>query len=216
MENLKINKMTLFVVFLIVIIAISLLAVNIFKNSESTPNNDPQPSPNNTPSNIPNNIPSDIPNNTPSNAQLNNAGYLGESKLFLVSANASYGVYSANAALSGGTFDNKECFVITAIIRSDYTAEELQTLDIIPGGTHSGRVYFAVSATLYDGTSQVPTNDVTGAIVGSMSSPLGVPQWSIYCGEIRIVEIYLVINTQSIDNYSLNLKMIDLSGLPIP
>ena len=76
-------------------------------------------------------------------AQLNNVGYLGESKLFLVSANVSYGVYSASAPWSGGTFDDQDCFVITATIRNDYTVEELQALDnsIYPTG-HPGKAHF--------------------------------------------------------------------------
>jgi len=209
MEKLKKGNV-LFVVLLIVIIAVSLLTVNVFKNSQSTSNNAPQSSPQNTPSNT--------PQNTPSNAQLNNAGYLdyreSETKLFLVSANASYGVYSANAAWPGGTFDGQDCFVITATIRSDYTLEELQALSVHLTGT--GRVCFAVRVTLYDGISQVSANDVTGAIVGSMSPPLGVPQWNLRYGETDTVEIYMATNNKNIDNYSINLIILDLSGLPIP
>ena len=191
MRNLKRTKWIPLVVLIIVVIVVSLLAINHLQtSSSSTPSNTPQVS----------------SSSTPSNASLNNAGYLEyrdqESKLFLVSANASYGVYSANATWSGGTFDNRDCFVITATIRNDYTNPE--------------RVYFAVSATLYAGSSKVSANDVTGAIIGSMSPPLGVPQWSIRCGETDTVEIYLATNNKNIDIYSINIIILELSGLPIP
>ena len=216
-ENMKMGKMIAFVVLIIIALAVSLCIINIFqKSSHDTVSNVPSSFPTSTVSNVP----SSSPPNTPSNAQLNNAGYLeysgSESKLFLVSANASYGVYSANAAWSGGTFDGKDCFVITATIRSDYTLEELREVGIYPGGYHSGRVYFAVSVALYDGASQVSANDVSGAIVGSMSPPLGVPQWDLRCGETDTVEIYLATNNRSIDSYSINLRILELSGLPIP
>jgi hypothetical protein len=192
-EKLKTGTIVVFAVLLIVIIIVSLIAVNVFQNSQ---------------------------NDTSSNAQLNNAGYLdsrGQTKLFLVSGNASYGVYSANAAWNGGMFDcQKDCFVITATIRSDYTLEELQSFSVNSDGSHSGRVYFAVSVTLYDGTSQVLADDVTSAITGQMSPPLGVPQWCLYCGETDTVEIYLSTSNRNIDSYSINLKILELSGLPIP
>jgi hypothetical protein len=197
MKKLKTRNIVVFAILLIVIIIVSLLAIYAFQNSQ---------------------------NDTSSNAQLNNAGYLNAgyldysdpTKLFLVSANTSYGVYSANMPWPGGTFDSQECFVITANIRSDYTLEELEAFSVFADGSHSGGVYFAVSATLYDGTSQVLADDVTGAIAGRMSPPLGVPQWCLYCGETDIVEIYLSTSNKNIDSYSINLKILELSGLPIP
>jgi hypothetical protein len=115
-----------------------------------------------------------------------------------------------------GAFEDQDCFVITATIRSDYVLEELQTFSVKSDGSHSRRVYFAVSATLYDGTSQVSADDVTSAIIGNLAPPLGVPQWTLYCGETDTVEIYMATNNRNIDNYTINLKIVDLSGLPIP
>jgi hypothetical protein len=209
MKNLKRNKLITLAVLLIITVAISLLAINMFQK---------------LPQSVANDTTQTSPQNTPSNAKLNNAGYLEhrnqqsmiieESKLFLVSANASYGVYSANAQWPGGKFDGQDCFVITATIRNDYTAEELQSASFY--GDHTGRVYFAVSATIYSGTSQVSANDVSGAIIGSMSPPLGVPQWWVRCGETDTIEIYVATNNKNIDNYSINIIMLELSGLPIP
>jgi hypothetical protein len=185
---MKTKKLIIFLVFAIVAIGILLLAINVFQISSS---------------------------NTVSDATLNNVGYLGDSKLFLVSANVSYGVYSANASWSGGTFDDQDCFVITATIRNDYTLEELQSFWSY--GVHSGRVYFGASATLYEkGSSEVLANDVTGAICGSISHHLGVPQWYVCCGETGTVEMYLAINNKNIDSYTINIIMLELSGLPIP
>ncbi|MDR2707157.1 MAG: hypothetical protein LBB87_00195 [Nitrososphaerota archaeon] len=212
MKKLKTGNIVIFAVLLIVIIVVSLFAVNAFRNSHNTENDTSQPSASNTPQ------PS--PQNVPSNAQLNNAGYLeyrdGESKLFLVSANASYGVYSANMPWIGGTFGGQDCFAITATIRSDYTREELQELGIISDAYHSGRVYFAVCATLYEGSSQVSADDVSGAIVGSMSPPIGAPQWCLLCGETDTVEIYMATNNRNIDNYTIEFRILDLSGMAIP
>ncbi|MCL1966021.1 MAG: hypothetical protein FWF66_03540 [Candidatus Bathyarchaeota archaeon] len=205
MRKPKMGNIVLLIILLIVILAVSLSVVNVFQNSHDEVSDAPQLS----------------PPNTPSNAQLNNAGYLahrddGESKLFLVSANASYGVYSANMFWGGGTFVGQDCFAITAKIRSDYTLEELQKFSVYSDGYHSGNVYFAVRVTLYDGASQVSASDVSGAIVGSMSPPLGVPQWDLSYGETGTVEIYLATNSRNIDNYSIDLRIIELSGLPIP
>jgi hypothetical protein len=192
MKKLKTGTIVVFAVLLIVIIIVSLIAVNAFQN---------------------------LQNGTSSNAQLNNAGYLdyrGQTKLFLVSANASYGVYSADKPWPGGTFDSQDCFVITINIRSDYTLEELEEFNVFSDRSHSGRVYFAVHATLYDGTSQVSADDVTSAITGQMSAPLGVPQWCLYCDETDTVEIYLAIGNRNIDSYSISLRILDLAGIPIP
>jgi hypothetical protein len=155
------------------------------------------------------------PQNT-SNARLNNAGYLGESKLFLVSANASYGVYSVET-WKGGVFYDQDCFVITATIRNDYNLEELQMLADDPYyALPPGRVFFVVHATLYDDTSQVLAKDVTRNIAGSMSSPVRGPQWTLYCGETDTVEIYMATNNRNIGSYTVNLDIIELSGRPIP
>lgn len=178
-----------FVVLIVVIIGVTLCTINFFQNSSQ---------------------------NVASNAQLTNVGYLGESNLFLISANASYGVYSANMPWSGGTFDNQDCLVITATIRSDYTLEQLQPFAIFPDSTNIGSVYFIVSATLYDGISQVSANDVTGTIIGHRVPWLGIPQRSLYCGETDTVEIYMTINNRNINNYSIDLIMLNLQGVPIP
>ncbi|MCL2173224.1 MAG: hypothetical protein FWB84_06260 [Candidatus Bathyarchaeota archaeon] len=188
MKKIKREKNIVFVVLLIIIITISLIGITVFQNLHDTS----------------------------SNVQLNNTGYLGESKLFLISANTSYGVYSTNTSWTGDTFDNQNCFVITATIRNDYTLEELQTANTYLENTHTGKVYFAVKATLYEGTSQISANDITNAITGSMSPPLGVPQWNLYCNETNTVEIYMATNNRNIDNYTIKLVTLDLSGLPIP
>jgi hypothetical protein len=189
MEKLK-RRIAVFVVLIVVMVSVSLYVFNVFQNSSQ---------------------------NTVSNAQLNNVGYLGESNLFLISANVSYGIYSANMPWTGGTFDDQDCFVITATIRSDYTLEQLQPFDTLPDSTgHNGQVHFAVSATLYDRDSQVSANDVTGAIIGYITPMLGCPQRALRCGETDTIEIYMTANDKNIDNYTINLVILDLAGHPIP
>jgi hypothetical protein len=60
-----------------------------------------------------------MPNEPPVfNAKLNDVGYLAGSKLFLLSANATY-----------GTHNGQECFIIDATVRNDYTAQQPPPLD---------------------------------------------------------------------------------------
>src|SRR5271157_6011084 len=72
------------------------------------------------------------------NANLNNAGYLAGSKLFLLSANATY-----------VTHDGQVCFIIEATVRNDYTAQQPPPMDNFPGNS-SGAAYFGLTAKLYD------------------------------------------------------------------
>jgi hypothetical protein len=93
-----------------------------------------------------------------SNAKLNNAGYLGGSKLFLVSANAAYGVHGGQA-----------CFIITATMRNDYTEQQPPPMDNSTVNS-SGTAYFGLTATLYCNNAQISANDITTTVEIDMAT----------------------------------------------
>ena len=109
---------------------------------------------------------SDIANLT-SDAELNNAGYLSGSKLYLISANASY-----------ETINGTACLVIDATVRNDYTSQEPPPMDN-SGINSTGMAYFGLTAILYEGHKIISSEDVTS--IGS--SPLGVPQNELGSGQ---------------------------------
>lgn len=132
------------------------------------------------------------------NAQLDNAGYFNASRLFLVSAKATYGMHNGQA-----------CFIIDATVRNDYTVQQPPPLDNFSGNS-SGAAYFGLTARLYDKTGLITSSDVTSP--GSV--PLGVPEISLDSGQTYTVEIDMATSSRNVDNYSINL--IDIAGYPIP
>lgn len=131
-------------------------------------------------------------------AKLINPGYLDGTKLFLASANATYGTYNGQA-----------CFIITATVRNDYTAQYLPPMDNFPSNS-SGWAYFGLTAKLYNKTGLIASSDVTSP----GSAPLGVPQIGLSSGQTYTVEIDMATSSQNVDNYSINL--IAIAGYPIP
>ena len=136
--------------------------------------------------------------NTSSNPKLNNAGYLSGSKLYLISANASY-----------ETINGKACLVIDATIRNDYTAQEPPPMDN-SGINSTGMAYFGLTAILYEGNKIVSSEDVTS----TGSSPLGVPQIGSGSGQTSVIPIDMETSSHNVDGYSIFLIVI--AGYPIP
>ena len=91
------------------------------------------------------------------NARLDNTGYLDGSRLFLVSAKATYGMHNGQA-----------CFIINATVRNDYTEQQPPPMDNFPSNS-SGIAYFGLTAKLFDKTGPIASSDVTS--LGS--APLG-------------------------------------------
>jgi len=133
-----------------------------------------------------------------SNAKLNNAGYLAGSKLFLVSANAAYGVHGGQA-----------CFIITATIRNDYTAQQPPPMDNSTINS-SGTAYIGLTATLYSNNAQISANDITSP----GSAPLGVPQIALASGQTTTIEIDMATSNRNISSYTIDL--IAVEGYSIP
>jgi hypothetical protein len=132
------------------------------------------------------------------NARLDNTGYLDGSRLFLVSAEATYGMHNGQA-----------CFIINATVRNNYTAQQPPPLDNFQGNI-SGTAYFGLTAKLYNKTGQIESSDVTSP--GSV--PLGVPEIGLDSGQTYTVEIDIAISSHNVENYSIDL--VDLAGYPIP
>jgi DNA-binding HxlR family transcriptional regulator len=133
-----------------------------------------------------------------SSAKLNNAGYLSGSKLYLISANASY-----------ETINGKACLVIDATVRNDYTSQEPPPMDN-SGINSTGTAYFGLTAILYEGHAIISSEDVTS--IGS--APLGVPQNSLESGQTAVIQIDMATSNHNVDSYSINLLAI--AGYPIP
>ena len=129
---------------------------------------------------------------------LNNAGYLSGSKLYLISANASY-----------QTINGKACLVINATVRNDYTFQEPPPMDN-SGINSTGTAYFGLTAILYEGHKVVSSEDVTN--IGA--TPLGVPQNSLESGQTSVIQIDMATSNHNVDNYSIYL--IAIAGYPIP
>lgn len=129
---------------------------------------------------------------------LNNAGYLSGSKLYLVSANASYHI-----------INGKDCLVIDATIRNDYTSQDPPPMDN-SGIKSTGTAYFGLTAILYDNHVTVSSEDVTS--IGS--APLGVPQNGLESGQTAVIQIEMATSSHNVDGYSIYL--ITIAGYPIP
>jgi DNA-binding HxlR family transcriptional regulator len=134
----------------------------------------------------------------PSNATLNNPGYLAGSKLFLISANASY-----------QTVNGKACLVINATVRNDYTAQDPPPMDN-SGLNSTGMAYLGLTAILYEGNKIVSSEDVTSPGF----PPLGVPQIGLGSGQTTVIQIDMATSNHNVDSYSIDLVMV--AGYPIP
>jgi hypothetical protein len=132
------------------------------------------------------------------NARLNNAGYLQGSKLFLLSANATYGAHNGQT-----------CFIVFATVRNDYTVQQPPPMDNY-GSNSTGTAFFGLTAKLYNKNAQITATDVT--MPGA--PPLGVPQIGLDSGETYTMEIDMATSNRNIDNYSVDL--VAIAGYPIP
>jgi hypothetical protein len=130
------------------------------------------------------------------NAKLNNEGYLGGTKLFLVSATSAYGVH-----------DGQTCFIINATVRNDYTAQDPPPMDNY-GGNSSGAAFFGLTATLHGKTGQINASNIDRGV------PLGVPQVGLDSSQTYEYEIDLATSSRNIEGYLV--VIVGLAGYPIP
>ena len=144
---------------------------------------------------------------TTSDARLLNSGYLkmpslqaeaaNDSKLFLVSATANFGIH-----------DGQDCLIINASVRSDYTPEQpLSTSSDVSNGV----VYFILHATLFSNGSQIEATEITQP--HAMPVP-GSPQHGLAPGGTGYIEMDMAVNNHNIDSYKIDLVALDT--VPIP
>lgn len=131
-------------------------------------------------------------------AELVNQGYLNGTRLFVVSSNATY-----------GTHNGRECFIIEAVVRNDYTIQQPPPMDNYLGNA-TGTAYFGLTAKLYSKSVQIASSDVTNP----GAPPLGVPQIGIGSGDTATVEMDIATFSRNVDSYSIDLVMV--AGYPIP
>lgn len=156
------------------------------------------------------------PNNSPTpssslntSANLENSGYLklpslpsqdnGDSRLFLISATAKYGVYSG-----------QDCFIINATLRNDYSPQQPPP-NGFNGNHESGTVYFIIMAKLYAQNQQISAAEITEPYV--MPVP-GSPQHSLGADETGWFELYLTTSSKNVESYKIDL--VAIGGIPIP
>jgi len=137
--------------------------------------------------------------------------YLGNSRIFVVSANASYGNYPfpTHTALNGSVIDYGEpCVIINVTIRNDYSAEfpPPSPNQII----NSTVAYVYLTADLFSGAKEVSATDLllfgeppSGGAVAWMSS-----------GQESSLTLYLATNNKDVTSFQIIPRYI--TGIPLP
>jgi hypothetical protein len=120
------------------------------------------------------------------------------SRIFLVSANASYGIAQ----------NGEPCVVISATIRNDYSTQYLPPSLYEPNPTFF--VYVYLTAQVFSGENQINATDVT--------SPIGFPNGGavagLNSGENATLSIYLATNNTDITSFQIVARYI--TGTPLP
>jgi hypothetical protein len=127
-----------------------------------------------------------------------------ESKIFVVSANASYGNYPFHTVTTG-PYQNpptiiakhgEPCVIINVTLRNDYSSQN-------PGPYHysnsSTWVYVRLSAKLFSGTSQITAKDITNAASAGTTEALV----SFKYGQTETVSIYMATDNTKITSFQL-------------
>ncbi len=148
------------------------------------------------------------------------AGYLGlssggESKIYLVSASASYATYPTDLVqqLTNETIIRKgdPCFTLNLTLRNDYTANDTIPGNWGPFGNNTGQVWLSLNVSLFDGDGrQVTASDITHADFPFPNRD----QFGMSDGEIVRISLVLSTSDRSIDHYDITLGYLGL--LPIP
>jgi hypothetical protein len=145
-------------------------------------------------------------------ATVSNVGYLGSSKIYLVSANSSYGQYDRPEINSPGFVEvhaGDPCFRITVTLRNDYTIESP-----VPDSKYSNNTEYAnfmISAYLYDKNGNIITApDVTD----QHWMPIKIPQHGLSYGKTSTFNMILLTSSHDIDRYEIRLW--GPSSMPIP
>ena len=149
------------------------------------------------------NLTSPIPNPIPSVSNF----YLEDSKIFVVSANASYGNYPCptvtahpNPEPSIIAEHGEPCVIINVTLRNDYSTQDPPPHNSYLNSASSA--YIALSAEIFDGAQQIDSRDITNAAdIGSVF--LNRAFTSINYGETDTVTIYLATDSTNVTSFQL-------------
>jgi hypothetical protein len=136
---------------------------------------------------------------------------LPDSRIFVVSANASYGNYPfptvtnlpyANPVVIAR--QGEPCIVISVTLRNDYSSQNPAPN---PDPYNSSLVYISLTAEVFSGNSQISAKDITNAL-GVASAGTNSAFTSIPYGENTTVSIYLATNNKEVTSFQLHPRYI--------
>jgi hypothetical protein len=143
-------------------------------------------------------VPSPIPSQT--------NFYLPDSRIFVVSANASYGSYPfptvTNQPYSSPVViarQGEPCVIINLTLRNDYSA---QTPAVNHWTNSSPTVYVSLTAKVFNGNNSISSKDITNAL-GIASAATNSAFTSFDYGENTTVTIYLATNSKDVTSFQL-------------
>jgi hypothetical protein len=193
------NEKTFMAASIVIIILVPSLAVGYYWTTTNNQN------PELTPTSSPNPIPSQ------SNF------YLGNSRIFVISANASYGSYPSPTVTSppyGSIIaqNGERCIIINVALRNDYSIEFPPPNILAPESWNVSSVYVFLTAHLYNGNNQIEATDIT--------NPNALGYWAnnaytqLDFGESTTVSIYLATSSDNVTSFQLHTNYI--GELPPP
>jgi hypothetical protein len=181
--------------------------VSMTPQVSATPQISPTPTPTSTQQTSQTPTPNAEPIQSLSNYYLQYGG--NESKIFVVSANASYGAYPGPTVTSPpyvndtfGTAEHGEpCVIINVTLRNDYSSDYLP-----PNGdtyqSNSTMVYLGLTAYLFSGTNQVDATDITNALpIASYGTNEATA--ALNSGESTTLSIFLRTDSANITSFQL-------------
>ena len=175
------------------------------------PTSAPVPTPTSTPATS--TTPSPLPIPIAYNGTSPSGYYLSDTRIFLVSANASYGYYPYPTVTSPSGNDvilaenGEPCFIINVTIRSDYSTTNPPPN---PNPNNPSFVYVFLTAQIFNGENQINATDITppvGFVNGGAYAPLS-------SAESATVTIYLATNNPDITSFQIVSRFV--SGVPPP
>ncbi len=182
-----------------------------------TPTSTPTPQPTSASAPIPTSTsvtsptPSSSSTATASNAISPSGYYLNGSRIFVVSADSSYGSYPYPTVTNPFGLllaeNGEPCVIIDVTIRNDYST---QNPPPNPNPDNPAFVFVYLTAQIFNGENQIDATDITPA-VGFVNGGAYAPLSS---GESATLTIYLATNNTDITSFQIVTRFI--SGIPVP
>ena len=144
-----------------------------------------------------------VPKSIPSESNF----YLGNSRIFVVSANASYGTYPYPTVTSMPhpspsviAKNGESCVIINVTLRNDYSTQDPPPNK--PAFHNASTVYVALTAKIFEGENQIDSRDITNAAdIGSVFVNRAFTSFSY--GETDTVTIYLATDNAAVTSFQL-------------